>query len=49
MKTKPVANDLKTWSEIKVAVYGTKGALRRDRLKSSLESFKIGLLLKKCS
>jgi DNA-binding XRE family transcriptional regulator len=47
MKTKPVANDLKTWSEIKDAVYGTKGALRRDKLESSFESFKIGLLLKK--
>jgi DNA-binding XRE family transcriptional regulator len=35
------------WKEIKDEVYGKKGASRRDQLEREVESFKIGLLLKK--
>ncbi len=37
----------KTWTEIKDSVYGKKGTERRDELEREVESFKIGLLLKK--
>lgn len=35
------------WKEIKNNVYGERGTLRRDELERDLESFKIGLLLRK--
>lgn len=43
------SNDMNTrgWKEIKDEVYGSKGTSRRDELERELESFKIGLLLKK--
>jgi len=37
----------KSWSEIKDSVYGEKGTQRRDELEREVESFRIGLLLKK--
>ena len=37
----------KKWSEIKDAVYGTKGTERRDNLDRDFNTLKIGLLLKK--
>ncbi|OQX82397.1 MAG: transcriptional regulator [Bacteroidetes bacterium 4484_276] len=37
----------KTWTDIKDSVYGKKGTNRRDELEREVESFKIGLLLKK--
>ncbi len=37
----------KSWTEIKDSVYGKKGTERRDKLEREVESFKIGLLLKK--
>lgn len=37
----------KSWTDIKDSVYGTKGTKRRDELEREVESFKIGLLLKK--
>lgn len=42
-------NDMntKSWKEIKDDVYGKKGTSRRDDLEREVESFKIGLLLKK--
>ncbi len=39
--------DTKSWTEIKDSVYGKKGTERRDKLEREVESFKIGLLLKK--
>lgn len=40
-------NDISTWSEIKDRVYGIEGTERRDTLDREVESFRIGLLLKK--
>jgi DNA-binding XRE family transcriptional regulator len=42
-------NDMntKSWNEIKDDVYGKKGTSRRDDLEREVESFKIGLLIKK--
>ena len=42
-------NDMntKSWKEIKDEVYGKKGTSRRDELEREVESFKIGLLLKR--
>ena len=37
----------KSWTDIKDSVYGKKGTERRDELEREVESFKIGLLLKK--
>jgi DNA-binding XRE family transcriptional regulator len=37
----------KSWNTIKDDVYGKKGTTRRDELEREVESFKIGLLLKK--
>lgn len=37
----------KSWTDIKDSVYGKKGTERRDNLEREIESFKIGLLLKK--
>ena len=37
----------KSWNTIKDEVYGKKGTTRRDELEREVESFKIGLLLKK--
>jgi ribosome-binding protein aMBF1 (putative translation factor) len=37
----------RNWKEIKDEVYGKKGTQRRDALEREMESFKIGLLLKK--
>jgi len=39
--------DIYEWSDIKNRVYGKKGTDRRDHLEREVESFKIGLLLKK--
>tara|TARA_B110000285_G_C14893179_1_gene499526 strand:- start:60 stop:350 length:291 start_codon:yes stop_codon:yes gene_type:complete len=39
--------DTKSWKNIKDDVYGKKGTERRDELEREVESFKIGLLLKK--
>jgi|TARA_B110000211_G_C13948545_1_gene495044 DNA-binding XRE family transcriptional regulator len=37
----------KSWKDIKGSVYGEPGTKRRDDLDRDVESFKIGLLLKK--
>lgn len=37
----------KDWKEIKDDVYGEVGSARRDELERGMESFKIGLLLRK--
>ena len=37
----------KSWIEIKDSVYGKKGTERRDELEREIESFKIGILLRK--
>lgn len=37
----------RSWKEIKDDVYGEKGTNRRDELEREVESFKIGLMLKK--
>jgi len=37
----------RNWKQIKDDVYGKKGTTRRDELEREIESFKIGLLLKK--
>ncbi len=39
--------NIKTWTEIKDNVYGLKGSKRRDDLEREIESFKIGVLLRK--
>lgn len=39
--------ETKSWKDIKNSVYGTVGTERRDELERDVESFKIGLLLKK--
>jgi len=47
MKTEAKNTDISTWAEIKDKVYGKEGAERRDNLDREVESFRIGLLLKK--
>ena len=47
MKAENKNKDISTWSEIKDRVYGKEGTERRDNLNREVESFKIGLLLKK--
>ncbi len=47
MKTENKNKDISTWSEIKDRVYGKGGTERRDNLDREVESFRIGLLLKK--
>jgi DNA-binding XRE family transcriptional regulator len=47
MKEKNKQAELSSWSDIKDSVYGAKGTERRDNLDREVESFKIGLLLKK--
>lgn len=47
MKAENNNKDIATWSQIKDQVYGEKGTERRDNLEREVESFKIGLLLKK--
>jgi DNA-binding XRE family transcriptional regulator len=47
MKTENKNRDISTWSEIKDRVYGKEGTERRDNLDREVESFRIGLLLKK--
>lgn len=37
----------KSWTDIKDSAYGKKGTKRRDELEREVESFRIGLLLKK--
>lgn len=37
----------KSWKDIKDSVYGPKGTDRRDELEREVESFKIGLILRK--
>ncbi len=39
--------DTKSWKDIKDTVYGERGTERRDELERNIESFKIGLLLRK--
>ena len=39
--------ETKSWKDIKNDVYGSVGTERRDELEREVESFKIGLLLKK--
>ena len=41
-----MANNIKTWKEIKDEVYGKKGTQRRDDLERDFEAFKIGMLLR---
>ena len=41
-----MANNIKTWKEIKDEVYGKKGTKRRDDLERDFETFKIGMLLR---
>ncbi len=47
MKTENKNKDISTWNEIKDRVYGKEGTARRDNLDREVESFRIGLLLKK--
>jgi len=47
MKADNNNKDITTWNQIKDEVYGEKGIERRDNLEREVESFKIGLLLKK--
>jgi DNA-binding XRE family transcriptional regulator len=47
MKAKNKNKDISSWSEIKDRVYGKEGTERRDNLDREVESFRIGLLLKK--
>ena len=47
MKQEIVDNDIKSWSNIKDQVYGNIGTERRDNLEREMESFKVGLMLKK--
>ena len=47
MKAENNNKDITTWAQIKDQVYGEKGTERRDNLDREVESFKIGLLLKK--
>ena len=47
MKTENKNKDISTWSEIKDRVYGEEGTERRDNLDREVESFRIGLLIKK--
>ena len=47
MKTETKKTDISTWAEIKGKVYGKEGTERRDNLDREVESFRIGLLLKK--
>lgn len=47
MKTENKNKDISTWTEIKDRVYGKEGTERRDNLDREVESFRIGLLLKK--
>jgi DNA-binding XRE family transcriptional regulator len=47
MKAENKDKDISTWSEIKDRVYGKEGTERRDNLDREVESFRIGLLLKK--
>lgn len=47
MKKKTGTMEIKSWKDIKDDVYGKKGTERRDELERELESFKIGLLLRK--
>ncbi|HWS59494.1 MAG TPA: helix-turn-helix transcriptional regulator [Flavobacterium sp.] len=47
MKTENKNKDISSWSEIKDRVYGKEGTERRDNLDREVESFRIGLLLKK--
>ena len=39
--------ETKSWKSIKNDVYGVEGTPRRDQLEREVESFKIGLLLRK--
>ena len=39
--------ETKSWKDIKDTVYGKQGTERRDQLDRDVESFKIGLLLRK--
>ncbi|MFB0908322.1 MAG: DNA-binding XRE family transcriptional regulator [Spirosomataceae bacterium] len=39
--------ETKSWKDIKDTVYGKKGTERRDELERDVESFKIGILLRK--
>ena len=41
-----MANNIKTWKDIKDEVYGKKGTKRRDDLERDFEAFKIGMLLR---
>jgi DNA-binding XRE family transcriptional regulator len=47
MKTENKNKDISSWSEIKDRVYGKEGTERRDNTDREVESFRIGLLLKK--
>ncbi len=47
MKQEIVDNDIKSWSIIKDQIYGNIGTERRDKLEREMESFKVGLMLKK--
>jgi len=47
MKTENKNKDISSWSEIKNRIYGKEGTERRDNLDREVESFRIGLLLKK--
>ena len=39
--------ETKSWKDIQDTVYGKKGTERRDELERDVESFKIGILLRK--
>ncbi len=47
MKAEDNNKDISTWSQIKDQVYGEKGTERRDNLERQIETFRIGVMLKK--
>jgi ribosome-binding protein aMBF1 (putative translation factor) len=40
-------SNIKSWTQIKDDVYGKKGSSRRDELDREIETFKIGLLIRR--
>jgi ribosome-binding protein aMBF1 (putative translation factor) len=47
MPTKNNQPAIRSWEEIKDAVYGPTGTLRRDKLDQEFQSLKVGLLIKR--
>ena len=40
-------SNIKTWTQIKDDVYGKKGSPRRDELERDVETFKIGVMIRR--